>query len=212
MLNLYICFHILQIHSKRQAIVSLFFFFQAEDGIRDLTVTGVQTCALPISFAAYYYQRSVGEIAVTALPPQLREMTAEQLARRLRPTKAAAKRAAKAAKEEQAQQAPGSAPAPAPVSALAQAPAAADIPPIVLSAEQAAVFTQIAAHPGPFLLFGSTGSGKTEVYLRATQAALDADPGAQVLVMVPEINLTPQLEQCFTERFAPQYGARSEEH
>src|SRR5256886_6432554 len=30
----------------------LFFFFQAEDGIRDLTVTGVQTCALPISFIA----------------------------------------------------------------------------------------------------------------------------------------------------------------
>src|SRR2546430_13713805 len=29
-----------------------FFFFQAEDGIRDLTVTGVQTCALPISIAA----------------------------------------------------------------------------------------------------------------------------------------------------------------
>src|SRR2546430_15386374 len=29
-----------------------FFFFQAEDGIRDLTVTGVQTCALPISVAA----------------------------------------------------------------------------------------------------------------------------------------------------------------
>src|SRR2546430_7105829 len=28
---------------------SFFFFFQAEDGIRDLTVTGVQTCALPIS-------------------------------------------------------------------------------------------------------------------------------------------------------------------
>src|SRR5256886_3641038 len=30
------------------AIVVIFFFFQAEDGIRDLTVTGVQTCALPI--------------------------------------------------------------------------------------------------------------------------------------------------------------------
>src|SRR3972149_9801467 len=30
--------------------VLFFFFFQAEDGIRDLTVTGVQTCALPISF------------------------------------------------------------------------------------------------------------------------------------------------------------------
>src|SRR5256886_10105653 len=33
----------------RSCILSLFFFFQAEDGIRDLTVTGVQTCALPIS-------------------------------------------------------------------------------------------------------------------------------------------------------------------
>src|SRR3989475_7420136 len=37
----------------RQAVLyilnDVFFFFQAEDGIRDLTVTGVQTCALPIS-------------------------------------------------------------------------------------------------------------------------------------------------------------------
>src|SRR3989475_9277918 len=32
-------------------LLYFFFFFQAEDGIRDLTVTGVQTCALPISFA-----------------------------------------------------------------------------------------------------------------------------------------------------------------
>src|SRR5205085_3920087 len=31
-----------------ELIVFFFFFFQAEDGIRDLTVTGVQTCALPI--------------------------------------------------------------------------------------------------------------------------------------------------------------------
>src|SRR2546430_5918905 len=31
------------------AFLLFFFFFQAEDGIRDLTVTGVQTCALPIS-------------------------------------------------------------------------------------------------------------------------------------------------------------------
>src|SRR5205085_3822346 len=34
------------------AFVDFFFFFQAEDGIRDLTVTGVQTCALPISSAS----------------------------------------------------------------------------------------------------------------------------------------------------------------
>src|SRR5256886_7034427 len=33
----------------RSVIIFFFFFFQAEDGIRDLTVTGVQTCALPIS-------------------------------------------------------------------------------------------------------------------------------------------------------------------
>src|SRR2546430_14609574 len=33
-------------------VAFFFFFFQAEDGIRDLTVTGVQTCALPISHAA----------------------------------------------------------------------------------------------------------------------------------------------------------------
>src|SRR2546430_4381885 len=32
----------------RLALIFIFFFFQAEDGIRDLTVTGVQTCALPI--------------------------------------------------------------------------------------------------------------------------------------------------------------------
>src|SRR5438270_7254055 len=38
-----------------------FFFFQAEDGIRDLTVTGVQTCALPIS-APYPKPRIVGTL------------------------------------------------------------------------------------------------------------------------------------------------------
>jgi primosomal protein N' (replication factor Y) (superfamily II helicase) len=57
------------------------------------------------------------------------------------------------------------------------------------------------------LLFGATGSGKTEVYLRATQEALraaaDGEPPTQVLVMVPEINLTPQLEARFRERFEP---------
>src|SRR6266481_7167662 len=34
---------------KREYYIDVFFFFQAEDGIRDGTVTGVQTCALPIS-------------------------------------------------------------------------------------------------------------------------------------------------------------------
>src|SRR5206468_4576159 len=35
--------------------IFIFFFFQAEDGIRDLIVTGVQTCALPISTATEVY-------------------------------------------------------------------------------------------------------------------------------------------------------------
>src|SRR2546427_8015467 len=39
---------------KSVSVVLCVFFFQAEDGIRDLTVTGVQTCALPISIGASY--------------------------------------------------------------------------------------------------------------------------------------------------------------
>src|SRR5256886_8288691 len=42
------CFR-LRVVRRRIARRCMFFFFQAEDGIRDLTVTGVQTCALPIS-------------------------------------------------------------------------------------------------------------------------------------------------------------------
>src|SRR2546430_7471958 len=40
---------VLKKRRARSPSVDTFFFFQAEDGIRDLTVTGVQTCALPIS-------------------------------------------------------------------------------------------------------------------------------------------------------------------
>lgn len=67
--------------------------------------------------------------------------------------------------------------------------------------QQTAVEAILGASPGfaPWLLHGVTGSGKTEVYLRAIAAVLAR--GGQTLVLVPEINLTPQLEARFQARF-----------
>ena len=129
-----------------------------------------------VAFAARYYQRATGEVALASLPPALRDLDGVQLARRLQ------------------RKAPATAASPA------------ETPP-TLSPEQQQVLAQIEAQDGPFLLFGATGSGKTEVYLQCAQHLLERDPGAQVLVMVPEINLTPQLEARFQTRFAPLYGA-----
>ncbi len=76
-----------------------------------------------------------------------------------------------------------------------------DQPPPLNPAQQRAVDAIDAARDGfnTLLLEGVTGSGKTEVYLQAIARVLAA--GRQVLVLVPEIGLTPQLYQRFTRRF-----------
>jgi primosomal protein N' (replication factor Y) len=146
-----------------------------------------------IRFTASYYQRSEGEVALAALPPSLRELSPVQLTRRLQRKAGLNKSKSKTTNAAQTQLAPD---------------VGLGAPPqgLALTTEQEIVLGQIENQKGPFLLFGSTGSGKTEVYLQAVQRLLQADPVAQALVMVPEINLTPQLEQRFRERFEPWLG------
>jgi primosomal protein N' (replication factor Y) len=86
-------------------------------------------------------------------------------------------------------------------------PLAADLPgensPETLTPEQNAALERITAaldgEGGSFLLYGATGSGKTEVYLRGCASALERGLGA--IVLVPEIALTPQALGRFRARF-----------
>jgi primosomal protein N' (replication factor Y) (superfamily II helicase) len=157
----------------------------------DLGIQPVSTAWLKlIEFTANYYQRSLGEVALAALPPQLRTLDALQVERRLKRTKSADKVIDKE------------------LSSVVEAEMVWSnaINSVALNTEQTSATAQISIENGPFLLFGATGSGKTEVYLRAALEALQANATAQVLMMVPEINLTPQLEARVRERICPIYG------
>jgi primosomal protein N' (replication factor Y) (superfamily II helicase) len=128
-----------------------------------------------VEFASAYYQRSIGEVALSVLPPELRKLDDAQLANRIKKLHKA-------------------------LAARPASPGETEAPP--LNQAQTDALAQIASAEGAntVLLHGVTGSGKTEVYLGAAARALAA--GKQALVLVPEINLTPQLEARFSERFA----------
>ncbi|MDY7576977.1 primosomal protein N' [Herbaspirillum sp. RTI4] len=127
-------------------------------------------------FAADYYQRPLGEVALPSLPKNLRALTSVAL---------------NSALKKQAKIAPLHDPVPVAM-------------PLLNSEQQIAVDT-IAGASGfaPILLHGVTGSGKTEVYLQTAAHILARDDGAaaQVLILIPEINLTPQLEASVRQRF-----------
>ena len=75
---------------------------------------------------------------------------------------------------------------------------------VTLNSEQEAAMRAVeeamASPSPPILLFGVTGSGKTEIYLRAIRQAVER--GRTALVLVPEIALTPQTVERFKSRFA----------
>jgi primosomal protein N' (replication factor Y) len=129
-------------------------------------------------FAAHYYQRPLGEVAIPGLPKNLRAIKPIALDRALK----------KIDKTEPARDA-----------------ASTGTP--VLNEAQRQAADAIAAAQGfaPTLLYGVTGSGKTEVYLQAAAQILRQGEArqipAQVLILVPEINLTPQLENNVRTRF-----------
>ncbi|TAL93056.1 MAG: primosomal protein N' [Paraburkholderia sp.] len=200
------------------------------------------------AFAADYYQRGIGEVALPGLPQALRDATrwvrllAPEERYRLMPAgrdalpdalpaRASALRRLAGVLAEAGSLSAADARALHPkavatldawlaagwverdvIEAADVRAAASDAPPAAappatlptLTDEQAAAVEAIREADGfaPFLLHGVTGSGKTEVYLRALAGLLTADPHAQALVLVPEINLTPQFEAAFRARFA----------
>jgi len=144
-----------------------------------------------LQFVARYYQRSLGDVVQAALPPHMRTLTLVQWERLHR------KRRGQTTKGNVSSP-------PAPETSASTTPPASPQQTAALEA-----LRQPDAQTRPVLLFGVTGSGKTEVYMRRVAELLDAEPDAQALVLVPEINLTPQVLARFNERFASRWGPQA---
>jgi primosomal protein N' (replication factor Y) len=124
-----------------------------------------------LEWAANYYHHPIGQVFATALPKGLRVVR---------------------------KRAPGKKESVQPVASSGSTVREA---PYSLSTAQQTALQALAAARGAsnFLLDGVTGSGKTEVYMQAVAAVLDR--GGAVLVLCPEIGLTPQLLERFQRRF-----------
>lgn len=154
-----------------------------EEKLRD--VIAVRYEILPLSsqwmdlccFAAGYYQRPLGEVALPSLPKNLRQEKTVSLKRALKTCEKPTKKGT----------------------------AKAEVPLVKpeLNEDQKKAVAQIVSADGfsPILLYGVTGSGKTEVYLQVFEQVLARCADAVVMILVPEINLTPQLENNIRMRF-----------
>jgi primosomal protein N' (replication factor Y) len=144
-----------------------------------------------IEFAARYYHHPLGMIALEALPKALRVLNA----RGEEPVMVSkAREHAQKLLAERDDSAAGAKPVKTKIDKLEKP---------VLNAEQLEAVAQLSGAAGfaPFLLYGVTGSGKTEVYLHTVEERLKR--GEQVLVLLPEINLTPAAQALYKERLAP---------